>query len=165
MGRVGRIALREIRQLTTSIVLATELSPISILARLSPYLMGSSQIVIYSPYLPILSEVLAHTRKSTEYLNPTITESWSRTYQVLPGRTHPLMMTSGTGGYLFHATKIFPSTYQAESNQHFNRKKARGGNRPKAGEGEDEEGEGEENEDEAFDEALDATQEDVVMDS
>lgn len=75
------------------------------------------------------------------------------------------MMTSGTGGYLFHATKIFPSTYQAESNQHFNRKKARGGNRPKAGEGEDEEGEGEENEDEAIDEALDATQEDVVMDS
>jgi len=154
------------------LVLATELSPISILARLSPYLMGSSQIVVYSPYLPILSEILAHARKTTEYLNPTITESWSRTYQVLPGRTHPLMMTSGTGGYLFHATKIFPSTYQAESNQHFNRKKGRGGGKAKAGEGqgegsgEDEEhGEGEGDEHEAIDEALDATQEDVSMDS
>jgi len=79
------------------------------------------------------------------------------------------MMTSGTGGYLFHATKIFPSTYQAESNQHFNRKKARGGNRPKTEEGEGDEGEGEGegegSEHEAIDEALDATQEDVVMDS
>jgi len=79
------------------------------------------------------------------------------------------MMTSGTGGYLFHATKIFPSTYQAESNQHFNRKKGRGG-KAKAGDGEGEdddeqEGEGDGNEHEAIDEALDATQEDVVMDS
>jgi tRNA (adenine-N(1)-)-methyltransferase non-catalytic subunit len=136
--------------------------------------MGSSQIVVYSPYLPVLSEVLAHTRKSTEYLNPTITESWSRTYQVLPGRTHPLMMTSGTGGYLFHATKIFPSTYQAESNQHFNRKKGRGGGKAKAGEEDEGEGEGEDDEEvveidgdehEAIDEALLAPQEDVVMGS
>ena len=79
------------------------------------------------------------------------------------------MMTSGTGGYLFHATKIFPSTYQAESNQHFNRKKGRVG-KAKAGDGEGEdedeqEGEGDGNEHEAIDEALDATQEDVVMDS
>lgn len=84
------------------------------------------------------------------------------------------MMTSGTGGYLFHATKIFPSTYQAESNQHFNRKKGRGGGNAKVvegeGEGEDNgvdgaegEGEADGNEYEAIDEALDATQEDVTM--
>ena len=81
------------------------------------------------------------------------------------------MMTSGTGGYLFHATKIFPSTYQAESNQHFNRKKGRGGKaKAEGGEGEDDdddeqEAEGDGNEHEAIDEALDATQEDVVMDN
>jgi len=144
--------------------------------------MGSSQIVVYSPYLQVLAEILQHTKKQVEYLNPTITESWSRTYQVLPGRTHPLMMTSGTGGYLFHATKIFPSTFQAESNQHFNRKKGRGGKaksgdvegaEAEEGEGEGEgegESEGEGNaageveEHDAIDEALDAEQEDIAMD-
>lgn len=82
------------------------------------------------------------------------------------------MMTSGTGGYLFHATKIFPSTYQAESNQHFNRKKGRGGGKSKAGEGDGEdedEGEADGDEHETIDEALDAsedaTQEDVEMES
>lgn len=141
--------------------------------------MGSSQIVVYSPYLQVLAEILQHTKKQVEYLNPTITESWSRTYQVLPGRTHPLMMTSGTGGYLFHATKIFPSTFQAESNQHFNRKKGKGGkakgveaNGEEAdedeGEGELEgegEGGGEVEEHDAIDEALDAEQEDIAMDN
>jgi tRNA (adenine-N(1)-)-methyltransferase non-catalytic subunit len=149
----------------------------SILSRLSPYLMGSSQIVVYSPYLQVLAEILQHTKKQVEYLNPTITESWSRTYQVLPGRTHPLMMTSGTGGYLFHATKIFPSTFQAESNQHFNRKKGRGGKAKSGdvegddveedegeGEGEGEVG-GEVEEHDAIDEALDAEQEDIAMDN
>jgi tRNA (adenine-N(1)-)-methyltransferase non-catalytic subunit len=140
--------------------------------------MGSSQIVVYSPYLQVLAEILQHTKRQVEYLNPTITESWSRTYQVLPGRTHPLMMTSGTGGYLFHATKIFPSTFQAESNQHFNRKKGRGGKAKSGGaEGEDSEDEGEGEgegeveqggeveEHDAIDEALDAEQEDIAMDN
>ena len=33
-------------------------------------------------------------------------ESWSRQYQVLPGRTHPMMSTSGTGGYMLSGIKI-----------------------------------------------------------
>jgi tRNA (adenine-N(1)-)-methyltransferase non-catalytic subunit len=45
-------------------------------------------------------------RALPQYLGPLITESWLRRYQVLPGRTHPTMSTSGTGGYLLHATKV-----------------------------------------------------------
>jgi tRNA (adenine-N(1)-)-methyltransferase non-catalytic subunit len=146
----------------TSIVLATELSPISVLARLSPYVLGSSQVVVYSPYLQVLAEVLQYTRKTTEYLNPTITESWSRTYQVLPGRTHPLMMTSGTGGYLFHTTKIFPSTYQADSNQHFNRKKGRNAAKAKSGAKDGEVEDDDEGEDDEVDEALDAEEDEAM---
>jgi len=36
-----------------------------------------------------------------------VTEAWLRQYQVLPGRTHPMMNTSGSGGYLLTATKIY----------------------------------------------------------
>lgn len=32
-------------------------------------------------------------------------ESWWREYQVLPGRTHPTMSTSGTGGYILSGIK------------------------------------------------------------
>lgn len=98
----------------------------SILARLSPYLIGSAQVVVYSPYIQVLAEILQSAKKDNNYLNPYLTESWSRTYQVLPGRTHPLMTTSGTGGYLFHATKVIPSEFQPESNSNWrNRKKAK----------------------------------------
>lgn len=98
----------------------------SILARLSPYLIGSAQVVVYSPYIQVLAEILQSAKKDNNYLNPYLTESWSRTYQVLPGRTHPLMTTSGTGGYLFHATKVIPSEFQPESNSNWrNRKRAK----------------------------------------
>lgn len=33
-------------------------------------------------------------------------ESWWREYQVLPGRTHPEMSTSGTGGYILSGIKV-----------------------------------------------------------
>lgn len=73
------------------------------------------------------------------------------------------MMTSGTGGYLFHTTKIFPSTYQADSNQHFNRKKDRRAAKARSGAQNGEVDEGNDNsEDEEVDEALEA-EEDVEM--
>lgn len=89
------------------LILATELSPLSVLARLTPYLAGSATITVYSPYHQILAELLQWTRKDGRYLNANLLESWTRTYQVLPGRTHPLMTTSATGGYLFHATRVY----------------------------------------------------------
>lgn len=88
------------------LVLATELSPLSVLSRLTPYLAGSGTITIYSPYQQVLAEVLQWTRKDPRYLNANLLEGWTRTYQVLPGRTHPMMTTSATGGYLFHATRV-----------------------------------------------------------
>lgn len=33
-------------------------------------------------------------------------ESWLREYQVLPGRTHPTMQTSGSGGYILSGIKV-----------------------------------------------------------
>lgn len=46
-------------------------------------------------------------RLNPGYLAPSITESWLRRYQVLPGRTHPTMHTSGSGGFILHAIKVY----------------------------------------------------------
>ncbi|KAK6528779.1 tRNA (adenine(58)-N(1))-methyltransferase non-catalytic subunit trm6 [Orbilia ellipsospora] len=45
----------------------------------------------------------------TNLLAPTIHTSRVRTFQALPGRTHPLMTSrGGSEGYIMHATKVFP---------------------------------------------------------
>jgi len=68
--------------LTHSLILATELSPISIINRLTKYLAGSATLTAYSPYQQVLAETLQYTRKDPNFLATQLTESWSRTYQV-----------------------------------------------------------------------------------
>lgn len=79
----------------------------SILEKLVPCLSGSASIVVQSPYAAILHNLQNKLRSTPGYLAPTVTESWLRRYQVLPGRTHPTMTTSGTGGYILHAIKVY----------------------------------------------------------
>ncbi|WWC72581.1 uncharacterized protein I206_106543 [Kwoniella pini CBS 10737] len=108
------------------LIIASTLSPISILSFLTQYLIGSAQLVVYSPYQQILVELLNWSKKDPNYLNDTLSESWERTYQVLPGRTHPMMNTSSTGGYLWSAIRVHPSKYQPDS--HFRSKRRKTGN-------------------------------------
>ncbi|KAK7063971.1 Adenine(58)-N(1)-methyltransferase non-catalytic subunit TRM6 [Favolaschia claudopus] len=90
-----------------ALVMASEYEPFSIVEKLVPYLAGSASIVVQSPYGQILSELHSKLRALPGYLCPSVTEVWLRRYQVLPGRTHPTMNTSGTGGFILHAIKIY----------------------------------------------------------
>ena len=38
-----------------------------------------------------------------------LAESWSREYQILPGRTHPRMQMHGTCGYILTGTTVVTS--------------------------------------------------------
>jgi tRNA (adenine-N(1)-)-methyltransferase non-catalytic subunit len=58
------------------------------------------------PRCQVLTEAQAKLRAEAGYLNPIVTESWLRHYQVLPGRSHPFMGMSGTGGFLLSALKV-----------------------------------------------------------
>ncbi|KIJ66228.1 hypothetical protein HYDPIDRAFT_174382 [Hydnomerulius pinastri MD-312] len=89
------------------LLVASEYDPFEIVEMLSPYLAGSASIVIQSVFLQPLSDLQAKMRVIPHYLAPSVTESWSRRYQVLPGRTHPTMSTSGSGGFLLHAVKVY----------------------------------------------------------
>jgi len=91
--------------------IASEYDPLSILGKLFPYLGGSTSVVVYSPHLQVVSDLQATLRADPQYLAPSVSESWLRRYQVLPGRTHPLMTTSGGGGYLLHAIKVYNDPY------------------------------------------------------
>lgn len=95
-----------------------------------PLLSGSAQVVVYSPNREAVSEIAdlySSARKAewiqrgnvaaseedeldpTLLLAPTIHTTTARRYQVLPGRTHPVMTSRGGGeGCVFHAVRVLP---------------------------------------------------------
>ncbi|KAI0785350.1 Gcd10p-domain-containing protein [Irpex lacteus] len=89
------------------LLIASQYEPWSIIERLSPYLGGSASIVVHSPQVQILSDLYCKLRDLPQYLGTSLTEGFLRKYQVLPGRTHPTMNTSGTGGFILNTIKVY----------------------------------------------------------
>ncbi|KAL8837685.1 MAG: hypothetical protein Q9170_002446 [Blastenia crenularia] len=116
------------------LVIASFMSTPTILHHLVPLLRGAAQVVVYSPSIEPLVELadLYSTPRRVAYLNgppapeamptddflvdpslllaPTIQTVRCRPWQILPGRTHPLMTgRGGSEGYVFHATRVLPA--------------------------------------------------------
>ena len=138
------------------LVVASAMNPQSILHHLVPLLRGSAQVVVYSPHLEPLAELAdaySAARKSaflsdppapgdmpTEdfpldprlLLAPTIQTARARSWQVLPGRTHPLMTgKGGAEGFVFTGTRVLPAEGKVEARGNYKRRKAdeKGANR------------------------------------
>ena len=130
------------------LIVASYTSPMSILRHTVPLLAGGSQVVVYSPYIEPLAELADaySTARRTAWLNtpeeqrvvpsedfpvdptlllvPTIHTSRVRKWQVLPGRTHPLMTSKGgPEGYVFVATRVLPLKGRVEARGKPGRKK------------------------------------------
>lgn len=119
------------------LIVASVMDPASILHHLVPLLRGAGQVVVYSPHLEPLAELadLYSTPRKTAYiadpvptpsedspvdprllLAPTIHTARAKGWQVLPGRTHPLMTgRGGADGYLFTATRVLPAEGRIEA--------------------------------------------------
>ncbi|KAJ1819022.1 tRNA (adenine(58)-N(1))-methyltransferase non-catalytic subunit trm6 [Coemansia sp. S610] len=91
-----------------ALVISTNYNPKSVIERLVPFLGGSRMLVVYDQSKDVLLETFTWLRQSPEFLNVQLTESWLREYQVLPNRTHPLMNTSGGGGFILSAIHLAP---------------------------------------------------------
>ncbi|EPQ31091.1 uncharacterized protein PFL1_01280 [Pseudozyma flocculosa PF-1] len=91
-----------------ALLVACHYQPQSILERVKGAIGGSGSVVVHSPFLQPLTECHSHLRASEEFVNISVTEPWMRRYQVLPGRTHPEMTTSATGGFILHALRVLP---------------------------------------------------------
>ncbi|PCH34318.1 Gcd10p-domain-containing protein [Wolfiporia cocos MD-104 SS10] len=108
------------------LLVASQYDPYSILGKLSPYLAGSASIVVHSPHIQIVTDLQNKLRELPQYLGPAVTELWLRRYQVLPGRTHPLMNMSGSGGFILHAINIYDNPAASSVSAHRQKaKKAR----------------------------------------
>lgn len=124
-----------------------------------PLLRGGAQIVIYSPTIEAVAEIAdcyssarrtAFVTDSSEsgsisnddfpldptlVLAPTIHTVRCRPWQVLPGRTHPLMTGRGFSEcYVFAATRVLPAEGKIEARGKFKRRKVNDGTSSRASE-------------------------------
>jgi len=96
------------------VIIVTKYDPTATLMALLPYLAPSSPFVVYFEYIEPLTECFRELQKQNLAINLRLSDTWTREYQVLPGRTHPSMNMSQSGGFLLTGIKLCPKTGQNE---------------------------------------------------
>ena len=92
-----------------SLIIASKFHPKNVLLTLLPFLSPGSPFVVYFPHKEPLMECSLILREMGNVACLELTQSWFRTLQVLPNRTHPQNMMSGSSGYLLHGVKVDPT--------------------------------------------------------
>lgn len=135
------------------LVIASNMDPVGILKATIPLLRGGAPVAIYSPTVEPLTHLadLYSTSRRTAFitspppsevpleqwagnddfpLNPTlllgvsVQTSKVRRWQVLPGRTHPLMTgRGGAEGYVFTGQRVIPAEGKVEARGNFKKRK------------------------------------------
>lgn len=131
------------------LIVASPMRLKDILHHTLPFLRGAAQVVIYSPTIEPLTELVDYystTRRTafvtsspadlgllpsedfpvnpTLLLAPSVQTIRAKSWQVLPGRTHPHMTgRGGAEGYLFTATRVLPAEGKIEARGTFKRRK------------------------------------------
>lgn len=93
-----------------SIVLAVRYDPTATLLSLLQYLAPSSPFVVYCEFIEPLTECFLQLQKQQLAINLRLSDTWMREYQVLPGRTHPSMNMTQSGGFILTGIKLCPET-------------------------------------------------------
>ncbi|XP_023285862.1 tRNA (adenine(58)-N(1))-methyltransferase non-catalytic subunit TRM6 [Seriola lalandi dorsalis] len=88
------------------LVIASRFHPCPVLMGLLKFLSPSRPFVVYSQYKEPLIECYTKLREHGGTVNLRLTDTWLRHYQVLPNRTHPVLLMSGGGGYLLSGTTV-----------------------------------------------------------
>ncbi|XP_026174848.1 tRNA (adenine(58)-N(1))-methyltransferase non-catalytic subunit TRM6 [Mastacembelus armatus] len=88
------------------LVIASRFHPCPVLMGLLKFLSPSRPFVVYSQYKEPLIECYTKLKEHGGAVSLRLTDTWLRHYQVLPNRTHPLLLMSGGGGYLLSGTTV-----------------------------------------------------------
>lgn len=80
---------------------------VPVVRKLFPFLALSGSLVVYCPFIAPLERVYALIRDEAVCIS--ISDTWYRHQQVLPGRTHPQVNMSTAGGFILTAVKVEPA--------------------------------------------------------
>ncbi|XP_075227178.1 tRNA methyltransferase 6 non-catalytic subunit [Lycorma delicatula] len=80
--------------------------PSNVLLKLLSFIEPSRPFVVFCLYREPLSQLYVELKLRHDLINLRLTETWLRTYQVLPNRTHPDVLMSGNSGYLLTGTVV-----------------------------------------------------------
>ena len=100
-----------------SLIVACKYDPTETLIQLLPYLAASCPFVIFCEHMEPLVECFRELQKQDLAINLRLTDTWLREYQVLPGRTHPNMTMSQSGGFLLSGIKLCPDTGHSDAQE------------------------------------------------
>jgi len=113
IAHIKRTRYEEARTLIASgvdsLVMISRYEPNSVLKEVFPYLTLSRPFVLFSTFPQTLAECFDTLIKQKAALNLDLTETWMRTYQVLPDRTHPMMNMEAASGYVLSGMKVEPT--------------------------------------------------------
>lgn len=93
-----------------SVIIASKYDPTATVLGLLPYLAPSCPFVIYNEFIEPLVECFREIQKQSLAINLRLSDTWMREYQILPGRTHPNMSMSQSGGFILTGIKLCPIT-------------------------------------------------------
>nr|XP_060642091.1 tRNA (adenine(58)-N(1))-methyltransferase non-catalytic subunit TRM6 [Anolis sagrei ordinatus] len=82
------------------LIIASRFHPVPLLLSLLEFVAPSRPFVVYCQHKEPLVECYTKLREKGGVINLKLSETWLRSYQVLPDRSHPKLMMSGGGGYL-----------------------------------------------------------------
>lgn len=99
------------------LVIASRFHPCPVLMRLLKFVAPSRPFIVYCQYREPLIECYTKLREQGGVINLRLTDSWLRHYQVLPNRTHPVLLMSGGGGYLLSGTTVDKSGNRQKSEE------------------------------------------------
>ncbi|KAM3602381.1 uncharacterized protein V6R79_003025 [Siganus canaliculatus] len=88
------------------LVIASRFHPCPLLLGLLKFLAPSRPFVVYSQYKEPLIECYTKLKEQGGAISLRLTDTWLRHYQVLPNRTHPVLLMSGGGGYVLSGTTV-----------------------------------------------------------
>ncbi|XP_051954893.1 tRNA (adenine(58)-N(1))-methyltransferase non-catalytic subunit TRM6-like [Xyrauchen texanus] len=81
------------------------------------FVAPSRPFVVHSQYREPLIESYTKLREQGGAICLILIDSWLRHYQVLPSRTHPVLLMSGGGGYLLSGMTVAAGTAKSGNKQ------------------------------------------------
>lgn len=88
------------------LLVASKHHPTAVALSLLEFLAPSRPFAVFCSYREPLVDCYAQLKDAGSAVFLKISESWLRSYQVLPNRTHPAINMSGGGGYVLSGIKV-----------------------------------------------------------